>query len=487
MPRTVQQTSQDGRKNFHRRGISYRLIPLIILLGLILPLLAAAIHIREDYQKEKDNLAGTFKQIESVILPSLRQAAWIADRELLESNLRGVLNFPFIKYLEYRDRNNRLLVAARSSRPTDPITREYTLNYRYNDKDYNLGTLQVAASFDEAKSSLRTHFLEILLTLFLTALSISVSLVITFHFMINRHLTTMARYVQQIDFASPGAPLTLKRAASRHNDELDEVVIAINSIRTNLYRSFTELQQSKTELETEIAERQQTASELKEKKQHLEASLQEKEVLLREIHHRVKNNLQVVASLLRLQSQSFREEPLRLAFEESRDRVQAIGLVHELLYRAQNLAKIQFNDYVRELVDNIFRTYNVSPEKITCMLTIEPITLKVDIASPCGLILNELVSNALKHAFPEGGPGTIEIELTHHQQADHDNLQLCVRDNGIGLPDDLDIMNTDTLGLTLVDNLVRHQLHGAIQIRKRDPTEFRITFSVNNQKAWPAT
>lgn len=192
MPRTVQQTSQDGRKNFHRRGISYRLIPLIILLGLILPLLAAAIHIREDYQKEKDNLAGTFKQIESVILPSLRQAAWIADRELLESNLRGVLNFPFIKYLEYRDRNNRLLVAARSSRPTDPITREYTLNYRYNDKDYNLGTLQVAASFDEAKSSLRTHFLEILLTLFLTALSISVSLVITFHFMINRHLTTMA-------------------------------------------------------------------------------------------------------------------------------------------------------------------------------------------------------------------------------------------------------------------------------------------------------
>ena len=203
----------------------------------------------------------------------------------------------------------------------------------------------------------------------------------------------------------------------------------------------------------------------------IEQSLREKEVLLREINHRVKNNIQVISSLLALQSRHSRDEHTVQMFKDSQGRVDSIALVHEKLYQSQDLANIDFADYVRSLADALFNAYMVNSSILTLEINAEDVALDVNTAIPCGLIVNELVSNCLKHAFPNGRQGTIRIELHSHKD---DKLTLIVSDNGIGFPAP-DFTNAQTLGLQLVATLVR-QLRGTIELDRNGETTFRITF-----------
>lgn len=204
----------------------------------------------------------------------------------------------------------------------------------------------------------------------------------------------------------------------------------------------------------------------------IKASLKEKEVLLKEIHHRVKNNLQIVSSLLQLQSRRTQEKQAAEVLQDSQNRISSIALVHEKLYRSEDLANIDFGQYIPDLINHLFDTYKVKRNAVTLRTKVDKILLEIDTAIPCGLIVNELVSNSLKYAFPKNHKGKIQIEFYANND---ETLTLIVRDNGIGIPEKLDIETTSSLGLTLVQGLV-DQLEGTLELNRSQGTEFRITF-----------
>jgi PAS domain S-box-containing protein len=204
----------------------------------------------------------------------------------------------------------------------------------------------------------------------------------------------------------------------------------------------------------------------------IKTALREKEALLKEIHHRVKNNLQVVSSLLGLQSRAVPDPEMRKMFQESQNRVYSMALLHETLYQSDNLSQIDFPEYIRQLADHLFRSYGVAAERIRLRTEVESLSLHLDAAIPCGLIINELVSNSLKYAFPEGRTGEIRIGL--HGQADG-MARLVVADNGVGLNSEVDWATTRSLGLRLVRSLAQ-QLGAEIEVRPEAGTEIKLLF-----------
>jgi two-component sensor histidine kinase len=204
----------------------------------------------------------------------------------------------------------------------------------------------------------------------------------------------------------------------------------------------------------------------------IEKSLKEKEVMLKEIHHRVKNNLQVISSLLSLQSRHIKDKEALEFFNDSRNRIYSMSLIHESLYQSKDLARIDFAGYVRTLTRDLFRSYNVGPDVIKLNIEIKDVFLNVNTGIPCGLIINELVTNSLKHGFPDGRRGEIQIGLYEPKKGE---FTLNVRDNGIGFPEDFDFQNTESLGLHIVISLVE-QLDGTIELDKGETTSFTIGF-----------
>jgi two-component sensor histidine kinase len=229
---------------------------------------------------------------------------------------------------------------------------------------------------------------------------------------------------------------------------------------------------SQIELEEEIGVLL-TITDITEQKlaqERIKASLKEKEVLLKEVHHRVKNNLQVISSLLSLQAGYVNDKQALELFKESQNRVRSMAIIHERLYQSKDLGRIDFRGYVRDLADNLFRSYGVDSGRIMLNVNVDNVFLGVDMAIPCGLIVNELVSNSLKYAFPEGRKGEIRIDLFPEGEK---NLVLIVKDNGIGFPEELDFRNTETLGLQLVNTLTE-QVGGTITLSREGGTMFKI-------------
>jgi two-component sensor histidine kinase len=203
----------------------------------------------------------------------------------------------------------------------------------------------------------------------------------------------------------------------------------------------------------------------------LREALEEREVLLREVHHRVKNNLQVISSLLNMQRRSLGEGAGRDALAECQTRVQAIALIHEQLHQSRDCAQVQFRDYALSLAANVFEAVGASPRMVLLKLDVEEVTLEADEAVPCGLILNELITNALKHAFPGGRAGTVSVEL---RQLDDGAVRLGVSDDGVGLPAGLDVQGHASLGLQLV-RMLAQQLDARLDVVQARGTSFRLT------------
>jgi two-component sensor histidine kinase len=218
---------------------------------------------------------------------------------------------------------------------------------------------------------------------------------------------------------------------------------------------------------------QQEIRERARAEEGIKASLKEKEVLLKEIHHRVKNNLQVVSSLLSLQSQTVDSPAALEVLQESQNRIRSMALIHERLYRSENLAQVDFAVYIRDLATFLVRSYRAHLGPIDLNIEAEGVLLGIDTAIPCGLITNELISNALKHAFPNGNRGEIRVKIG----ADGDRqFTMIVGDNGVGFPPDVDFRNTESLGMQLVNTLV-DQLEGTVELRSDGGTEFTIRFA----------
>lgn len=214
-------------------------------------------------------------------------------------------------------------------------------------------------------------------------------------------------------------------------------------------------------------------TERKKAQELIENSLKEKEVLLREIHHRVKNNMQIISSLLKLQSRYITDQKYRDMYKESQNRIVTMSLIHEKLYQSRDLTSIEVGGYIKELVNGLFISYEIYPGKITAKFEIENVSLGINSAIPCGLIINELITNSLKYAFPEGRSG--EIKISMHSTPDR-NFELKIADNGVGLPMDMDFRNTESWGMRMVSILAENQLHGEIILNRDKGTEFQIKF-----------
>jgi PAS domain S-box-containing protein len=217
---------------------------------------------------------------------------------------------------------------------------------------------------------------------------------------------------------------------------------------------------------TDITERKNAIDNLK-------SSVNEKKLLIKEIHHRVKNNMQIISSLLSLQSQHLKdnEEVALDVLKESQNRVKSMAMIHEKLYLSKDFTHIKFEEYVQRLVSDLFYSYQTTLKNVKFRVEVVDVDLNMETAVPCGLIISELTSNSLKHAFPQEKEGYVNVSLTE----DQGKYEMIISDNGIGIPPDLDFDHPKTLGLQLVNNLIK-QLDGEIKLDRNHGTKFTITF-----------
>jgi PAS domain S-box-containing protein len=219
-------------------------------------------------------------------------------------------------------------------------------------------------------------------------------------------------------------------------------------------------------------------TERKRAEEQVKASLSEKEVLLREIHHRVKNNLQVVSSLLSMQARAAKDKDAIDMLSESRNRINAMALIHTQLYESRDLSEITMKGFVDKLLRQLLQSYPVHDTKITPTIHVVDYPFPISMAVPVGLIVNELLSNALKHAFVNRKEGKIEVGLSASEKG---KITLTVSDDGVGLPDGFDITATRTLGLRMVKILAEDQLQGNLEVISKEGMTFKIEFDIENR------
>jgi len=259
-------------------------------------------------------------------------------------------------------------------------------------------------------------------------------------------------------------------------DQLGTTTAQLENYQVGLEAQITErtveLTTTNERLLTEVSERQRAEDQIN-------ASLQEKEILLREIHHRVKNNLQVIASLLNLQSRGITDQHVLEPLRESQTRIESMALIHQKLYDSDDLMGVDFAEYSRNLATHLLSTYGMS-QRIALKVDSDPgIALAINSAIPCGLIINELVSNSLKYAFPGTQEGEIRIAVRRQEDG---RISLVVGDNGPGIPDEIDFRNTTSLGLRLV-NILSGQLEGTLDLETIGGTKFELTFATASATA----
>lgn len=220
-------------------------------------------------------------------------------------------------------------------------------------------------------------------------------------------------------------------------------------------------------------------SDRKKAEEQIQNSLQEKEILLKEIHHRVKNNLHIISNLLDLQSDYIEGQKVQELFADSQNRIQSMALIHEQLYQSENLGLVDFSEYINALIDNLFCSYSDRESLIKPIINVEAITLNLETAIPCGLLINELVTNSFKHGFPNGESGEICIELHQDKQ---EKIHITIKDNGIGIPPDFDWENSSSLGLKLV-RILSKQLKAKIDFDGSKGTVVNLIFSTLKYKS----
>lgn len=232
----------------------------------------------------------------------------------------------------------------------------------------------------------------------------------------------------------------------------------------------------------DITEQKRTTEALRLSEEKQRQSLHEKESLLKEIHHRVKNNLQIITSLLRLQSSQIDHPIAKAALQDVQCRVQSIALIHDHLYRSENLAQVDMSAYLTKLCQQLCHTQALSPGAVSLHLDLTPCRLQINEAIPCGLLVNELISNSFKHAFPNGRGGEVRVEL--QPVADGPEMRLRVMDNGVGLPPDFDLQALSSLGLRLAPDLAR-QLGGRLDVGGGPGAVFEVIFNANDSGFHP--
>jgi len=215
-------------------------------------------------------------------------------------------------------------------------------------------------------------------------------------------------------------------------------------------------------------------TERKQAEEQIKSSLKEKQIMIDEIHHRVKNNMNVISSLLSLQANNIEDDRTKDILKDSQNRIFAMSAIHETLHGSENLSEIDLKKYLSKITASIFQSSAINPKKVKLKNDITEMPIAINQASPLGLVANELISNSLKYAFPDEREGEISVSIKKLDK----ELELTVMDNGVGIPDGLDWKNSNTLGLKLVRTLVENQLDGSIDMESKNGTKFIIKFNI---------
>ena len=330
-----------------------------------------------------------------------------------------------------------------------------------------IGKVYIQSNLGEIRSRMKRF-------IFIIVLVLSISAVTSF-LMTAR----LQRFVSEpvLHLANIAKMVSLKkdytiRAEKTSEDELGFLTERFNEMLGQIHEQNIALTRAQNELKDRAKQLQNELTERKKAEKIIKASLEEKDILLKEIHHRVKNNLQVISSLLYLQSQKVREKETFEMFNESQNRVKSMALIHEKLYQSKDFMNIDFSEYIKNLTSHLFESYKTNSGKIDIHINVENVSLSIDKAIPCGLIINELVSNSLKYAFTNDQMGKIDINLNSTNQ---NEIKMVVEDNGVGVPDDIELKDAKTLGLRLV-SMLTEQLNGTIDLHRNKGTQFTIVF-----------
>ncbi len=459
-------------KVLRRDSIGSRLIFSILLASSLFTLLGTGYQLQTDYRRDVHLIEDRMEQIRTSYLQGIINSLWMTDLRQTQVLLEGVVRLPDMRFAEIRSPEG--VQMEEGIRPAaSEVEHRYPLRYTHNGESYDLGELRLVASLAEAEQRLWDRVLLILATQALKTFLISGFIFILVQRLLTRHLGTMADFAHATTPETLAAPLQLQRV--KRHDELEEVVFAFNRMRQTL-RQYTEqlrdelkrraeaeaeLMRYKQQLEEQVLSRteelrqanEQLLQEVEERidaGNRLQHSLKEKEILLQEVHHRVKNNMQIISSMLRLQFRSIREERLEELTRELQQRIHTMSLIHEKLYRAPELTQIDFPEFVRELAQELLASY--STHEVTKLnLQLAPVRIRLDHVIPCGLILNELLTNAIKHARTSD-PTHIQVEL---RPVANQQIRLAVCDNGPGFPELANWGQSETTGLRLIHLLSR--------------------------------
>ena len=482
------------RPLFHREAIGNRLIVFILLASSLFTLLATGFQVYTDYRRDVDLIENRMEQIRDSYLEGIANSLWTTDIRQTTVLLEGVVRLPDMRFAEVLSSEGVHLKQG-ALPETSQVESRFPLRYRDRQEEFDLGELRLVATLEGVHSRLRDRVLIILATQAIKTFLISGFILIIVQFMLTRHLGTMAQFAHAVTPENLHTPLQLHR--SRRDDELNDVVVAFNRMRETLQHSYRQLREElelrrqaeselvryKEQLEEQVEARTEQLQEANENLQEkvrertqigeqLQTSLQEKEVLIQEVHHRVKNNMQIISSMIRLQFRQIENEQLEQLIRDLQQRVHTMSLVHEKLYKSPSLSRIDRAGFIRDLARELLHSYNRPPELVKLDLALEPVTLSVDYTIPCGLIINELLTNTLKYAFPAGQQGTIFIRL---KTLDDQQVLLSIYDDGPGYPELSDWGKSTTTGLRLI-HLLSSQLRGEYQSFNAPGACFELKF-----------
>ena len=418
-----------------RRYTLYTLLLMLVLAAVFAPLMSLTSY-RQEYQRISEQI----EQIEHSHIPALVSSLWITHYELLQEQIEGIVEFPYIDQVEVIDDEGRLYKVHYRGNPVPELEGmkkyRHDLTYEYRSDEIQLGKLILYVNTRRLRSDVLKGQMPFILYNLLVALSLAVAVSLLFHVMVGRHLRHFAEFLQSSsDSASLSRHFSYGRRKS-YDDELAQLAEAVNSMRRKLRGQF-----------------------------------EEKEMLLREVHHRIKNNMSSIEALLRMQADLIDNSDAVAALDDAASRLQSMMVLYDKLYRQGTVESMSVAEYLPALLKEILEVFP-GGKKVQLHIEIDDILFDAQELSSLGILTNELVTNSLKHGFLDQAEGHISIVL--RRQAEQ-QLEFVYRDDGVGIPESVIKGKTEGLGFMLIRSMV-DQFHGALEMSGEKGTVVRVLF-----------
>ena len=449
---------RSGRRYWSIRS---KLLTLVLAFGFVFTFIAVGVEYSLSYGREENRVQSAFDSVESGFVPALSLSVFEFDNEQTQTLLRGIASFNEIGHVRVEEKreDSYTIVASQGSRGQEQAIRGvYPLNYNYEGQIREVGRLVVSADMNAISERIQKQVLSLLITNATLILLISLLIAILVQRILIRHLEQtdeFARAIQLPAVAPPKLVLNRRGPGSHFRDELDDIAIALNDLTQRVTETYQELDTAREDLTAAVSER---------------------ETLIRELYHRTKNNMQVIMSMLSLKASHLGHEPIvNQLVTDIRQRIYAMALVHEKLYKGSNLTEINMREYMEELTDYLLAGNGRGDRRIRKAVSIENIDFFLDAAIACGLIVSELLSNSLKHGFPEDQDGTISISLS--KTPDH-MMRLAVSDDGVGIPPDFNSRRQHSMGIETIYAIGEEQLEGDVTFQSDTGFKCEIVFPI---------